>query len=249
MSRRDRMRDLTIAEIKATARQQMAESGTAGVSLSAIARAMEISAPALYRYFANRDDLVTALIVDAFKDLADAIQAAESAVTSKTCAPKIAASCLAYREWAIAHPVDFQLIYGNPIPGYVAPAEITVPLARRPFEGLARLFLEAYQIGELVVPAEYVPIPASITAHFATWLPQAGYDFPDALLCLLMSGWARIHGMVMLELFEHLGPVVGDSAAFYRHELGAFLQQLGMTTQNDWRGAASPPEKLIGTSA
>jgi hypothetical protein len=35
--------------------------------------------------------------------------------------------------------------------------------------------------------------------------------------------------MVMLELFEHLGPVVGDSAAFYRYELGAFLQQLGMT--------------------
>jgi AcrR family transcriptional regulator len=236
------MRDLTIAEIKATARQQMAESGTAGVSLSAIARAMEISAPALYRYFASRDDLVTALIVDAFNDLADAIQAAESAVTSKTCAPKIAASCLAYREWAIAHPVDFQLIYGNPIPGYVAPAEITVPLARRPFEGLARLFLEAYQIRELVVPAEYVPIPASITAHFATWLPQAGYDFPDALLCLLMSGWARIHGMVMLELFEHLSPVVGDSAAFYRHELGAFFRQLGMTSQNDWRGAASPPE-------
>ena len=71
MSRRDRMRDLTIAEIKATARQQMAESGTAGVSLSAIARTMEISAPALYRYFASRDDLVTALIADAYNDLAD----------------------------------------------------------------------------------------------------------------------------------------------------------------------------------
>ena len=230
MSRRDRMRDFTVAEIKATARQQMAESGTAGVSLSAIARAMEMSAPALYRYFASRDDLVTALIVDAFNDLADTVQAAESAVEAKACAPKIAASYLAYREWAIAHPLDFQLIYGNPIPGYVAPAAITVPLARRPFEGLARLFLEAYQTGELVVPASYVPVPASITAHFATWLPGAGYDFPDALLCLLMSGWARIHGMVMLELFEHLGPVVGDSAAFYRYELGAFLQQLGMTS-------------------
>jgi hypothetical protein len=137
--------------------------------------------------------------------------------------------CLAYRQWAVEHAVDFQLIYGNPIPGYVAPAEITVPLARRPFDGQARLFLEAYQTGELVVPTEYEPVPASITAHFATWLPEAGYDFPDALLCLLMSGWARIHGMVMLELFEHLGPVVGDSAAFYRYELGAFLQQLGMT--------------------
>ncbi len=134
--------------------------------------------------------------------------------------------CLAYRRWAVEHPVDFQLIYGNPIPGYAAPAEVTVPLARRLFDGLFRLFLQAFQSGELVVPAEYEPVPASVRAHFATWLPKPGLDFPDALLCLLMSGWARIHGMVLLELFEHLGPVVGDVAAFYRYEVEAFWRQL-----------------------
>ena len=217
------------SQIKTAARQQMAQHGTAGITLRGIARELGITAPAIYNYFPRLDDLVTALIVDAFTALADAIEAAEAGTPGETCGPKILAMCLAYRQWAVEHAVDFQLIYGNPIPGYVAPAEITVPLARRPFDGLARLFLEAYQTGELVVPTEYEPVPASITAHFATWLPEAGYDFPDALLCLLMSGWARIHGMVMLELFEHLGPVVGDSAAFYRYELGAFLQQLGMT--------------------
>jgi AcrR family transcriptional regulator len=214
--------------IKTVARQQMAEHGTAGLSLRGIAREMGITAPAIYNYFPRLEDLITALIVDAFTALADAIQAAESAVASQTCGPKILASCLAYREWAIAHPVDFQLIYGNPIPGYIAPAEITVPLARRPFDGLFRLFFEAYRTGELVVPAEYASVPASISTHFATWLPQAGYDFPDALVCLLMSGWARIHGMVMLELFEHLGPVVGDVAAFFRYEIDAFIHHLGV---------------------
>jgi AcrR family transcriptional regulator len=217
-----------ITGIKTVARQQMAEHGTAGLSLRGIGRKLGITAPAIYNYFPRLDDLITALIVDAFTALADAIQAAESAVTSEPCGPKIAASCLAYREWAIAHPVDFQLIYGNPIPGYVAPAEITVPLARRPFDGLFRLFFEAYRTGELAIPAEYERVPASITAHFATWLTQAGYDFPDALVCLLMSGWARIHGMVMLELFEHLGPVVGDGAAFFRYEIDAFICHLGM---------------------
>lgn len=214
------------SQIKAAARRQMAQHGTAGISLRGIARELGITAPAIYNYFPRLEDLLTALIVDAFNALADAIQAAETAVQSATCGPKILASCLAYREWAVAHPVDFQLIYGNPIPGYVAPAEVTVPLARRPFDGLFRLFLEAYQAGELVIPAEYDPIPASIRAHFADWLPKAGYDFPDALLCLLMSGWARIHGMVMLELFEHLGPVVGDTEAFFRHEVEAFWRQL-----------------------
>ena len=104
-----------------------------------------------------------------------------------------------------------------------------MPLARRPFDGLFRLFLEAYQTGELVIPPEYAPAPPGVTAHAATWMPAAGYEFPAALLCLLMSGWARIHGMVMLELFGHIGPVVGDTAAFYRYELEAFMQRLGLS--------------------
>jgi AcrR family transcriptional regulator len=228
------------SQIKAAARHQMAQHGTAGISLRGIARELGITAPAIYNYFPRLDDLVTALIVDAFTALADAIEAAEASTPGEACGPKILAMCLAYRQWAVEHPVDFQLIYGNPIPGYEAPAEVTVPLARRPFDGLFLRFLEAYQSGELVVPAEYEPVPASVRAHFATWLPTAGYAFPDALLCLLMSGWAHIHDMVMLELFEHIGPVVGDPAAFYRYELEAFLRRLGTTgaseaDANDWR--------------
>lgn len=215
-------------QIKQAARAQMVQHGTAGISLRGIARELGITAPAIYNYYPRLDDLITSLIVDAFNALADAIQAAEEAAATGSYGDRILASCLAYREWAIAHPVDFQLIYGNPIPGYEAPAEITVPLARRPFDGLFRLFLQAYESGELTIPPEYAPVPPGVTAHFAMWLPQAGYAFPDPLLCLLMSGWARIHGMVMLELFEHLGPVVGDTAAFYRYELEAFIQRLGL---------------------
>lgn len=228
----------TAGAIKQAARQQMAERGTSGLSLRGIARSLGITAPAIYNYFPRLDDLITALIVDAFTALADAIQAAEEAVQSDRCAPKILASCLAYRQWAVAHPVDFQLIYGNPIPGYAAPPEVTVPLARRPFDGLFRLFLQAYQSGELTIPQEYIAVPTTVAAHFAGWQAAAALTFPDPLLCLLMSGWARIHGMVMLELFEHVGPVVGDTAVFYRYEVEAFMRQLGMvpSTEMDNRG-------------
>lgn len=218
------------SQIKTAARQQMAQHGTAGITLRGIARELGITAPAIYNYFPRLEDLITALIVDAFTALADAIEAAEAGTPGTACGPKILAMCLAYRQWAVEHPVDFQLIYGNPIPGYEAPAAVTVPLARRPFDGLFRLFLAAYRSGELVVPAAYEPVPASVRAHFAGWLPTDGDVFPDPLVCLLMSGWARIHGMVMLELFEHIGPVVGDPAAFYRYEIEAFLQHLSMTT-------------------
>ncbi|MFN3359731.1 MAG: TetR/AcrR family transcriptional regulator [Pseudomonas sp.] len=217
------------SQIKAVARRQMAEHGTAGIALRSIARELGITAPAIYNYFPRLDDLITALIVDAFTDLAATMEAAEDAAPSRRPAHRIVALCLAYRRWAVEHPLDFQLIYGNPIPGYVAPAEITIPLARRPFLRIFACFLEAFQAGELTIPAEYQAVPPGVAAHMAEWKRQSGIDMPDPLIALLMSGWARIHGMVQLELFNHLQPLVGDAAALYRYEIDALVQSLGMS--------------------
>ncbi len=52
--------------IKETAWKQIAEFGAPALSLRAIARALNITAPAIYNYFPSRDHLVTALMVDAF---------------------------------------------------------------------------------------------------------------------------------------------------------------------------------------
>jgi AcrR family transcriptional regulator len=215
-----------ITQIKAVARQQMAEHGTAGLSLRGIARELGITAPAIYNYFPRLEDLITALIVDAFNSLAEAMEAAEAAAPTDRPYDKIMALCLGYREWAIAHPTIFQLIYGNPIPGYQAPEELTIPLARRPFLGLFRWFILAHQTGELTIPAEYQAVPADMTAGIASWKRLSGIEMPDALLGLLMSGWARIHGAVLLELFGHLEPLVGGGGSFYLYELEAFAQRL-----------------------
>ena len=165
-----------ITRIKAVARQQMAEHGTAGLSLRGIAREMGITAPAIYNYFPQLEDLITALIVDAFNALADAMEAAEVAEASVRPYDKIMALCMAYREWAVAHPTVFQLIYGNPIPGYHAPEEITIPLARRPFLGLFRWFIRAHQAGELTIPAEYQAVPPAMIEGIAAWKRSSGIE-------------------------------------------------------------------------
>jgi AcrR family transcriptional regulator len=228
-----RERSETITQIKTVARQQMAEHGTAGLSLRGIAREMGITAPAIYNYFPRLEDLITALIVDAFNSLAEAMDAAEAAARSDRPYDKIMALCLAYREWAIAHPTVFQLIYGNPIPGYRAPEELTIPLARRPFLGLFRWFIRAHQAGELAIPAEYQVVPPAMVEGIAAWKRLSGIEMPDALLGLLMSGWARIHGAVLLELFGHLEPLVGGGGSFYRYELEAFAQRLELDGRPD----------------
>jgi AcrR family transcriptional regulator len=207
----------------------MAARGSAGLSLRAIARDLGVTAPALYNYFSRLDDLITALIVDAFNALADALLAAEQGEPADGYGRQIRAGALAYRAWAISHRVDFQLIYGNPIPGYDAPAQVTVPLAARPLHDLGRLFAAAHKAGALRVPAGYAEVPATVTERAVALNREYAIDAPAAATCLLVSGWARIHGMVMLELFGHLEPVVGDAAAYFAYEVDAWLTQLGLS--------------------
>ena len=223
-----RERGEMIARIKAVARRQMAEHGTAGLSLRGIGREMEITAPAIYNYFPRLEDLITALIVDTFSALAEAMEAAEAEVASDRPCVRIMALCLAYRQWAVEHPVPFQLIYGNPIPGYHAPEALTIPLARRPFLGLFRCFTHAYHAGELRIPLEYQAVPVSTAEAIAAWKQVSGIEMPDALLGLQMSGWSLIHGAVLLELFGHIQPLVGDGAEFYRYQIEAFVKHFGM---------------------
>ena len=224
--------------IKDAARQEMTERGTAGLSLRGIARRLEITAPAVYNYFPSLDDLITALIVDAYAALADFMEHSGETLHTAACLPRARAAILAYRRWALDHPVEFQLIYGNPIPGYTAPDEVTAPLAGRPFATLFRYLSEALQQGEITLPARYRDLPPSIAAHLASreaasslaaenrLAAASSPAIPSDLFYFLVAGWARVHGMVMLELFHHTQDVIGDPEAFYTHEVDALLESL-----------------------
>jgi AcrR family transcriptional regulator len=226
--RRDESRANLAEEIKRVAHEQMAEHGTAGVSLRGIARELEITAPAIYNYYPRLDDLITALLVDAFTDLAAALEGAAASAPGGTSRDRIFAASLRYRTWALERPIEFQLIYGNPIPGYVAPFEVTAPLARRPFAALGRYFVAAWQSGELSFPYAEADLPENVLRHIEAWRYETGTDVPSELLYAVIVGWTRIHGMVTLELFHHTQPSIGDTEALYRHEVNAYLDQLGL---------------------
>lgn len=223
-------RAINADEIKEVARQQMAKKGTNGLSLRGIARELNITAPAIYNYFPRLEDLITALIIDAFTALADAVEAADQQVAETDYGGRLKSALLAYREWAVTHPADFELIYGNPIPGYEAPAEVTVPLARRSLEIMGLPMGLALQAGKLQIPPEYQPIPQPNAAFMKEWLdPLYGeIGLPVEMFYLLIVGWTRIHGIIMLELFEHLAPTIGDVAAFYEREVDTLLEHCGL---------------------
>ena len=207
----------------------MAGNGTAAISLSAIARVLGVSQPALYRYYASRDDLVTALIVDAFNDLADTLAAADQDIPSEDYPRRLLAVLLTYREWALAHPVDFQLIYGNPIPGYQAPYEVTAPAAGRTFAVILNILGQAYAAG-LLRPAEsHFRAAEALNLYLPPQEVRQEAPLPAVIVYIGVMGWYHIHGMITLELFHHVQTMIADTGTFYRHEVEELMRSFGLT--------------------
>jgi AcrR family transcriptional regulator len=228
LPRRERVRQATVEEIKAVARAQMAAEGTAGVNLRAIAREMGMTAPALYRYFGSRDDLVTALVTDAYNALAEAMEAAVEAVPPGRHAARVRAAFGAFRAWGLGHPTEWALIFGSPIPGYVAPEE-TRPPGTRYTDLLARLLADAHADGALDPARIQVRVPDELRAQLEALQRRGGFPgTPVPVVAFGLGAWARLHGLVTLEVFGHLAPVVGDGAALFEQELEAVITQSGL---------------------
>lgn len=221
------MREATLEEIKSIARKQMMQEGTASLSLRAIAAEMGMTAPALYRYYDNRDNLITALVLDAYNSLADFLEAAVAGVPEHAYGERLMKACLAYREWALVQPADYILIFGNPIPGYQAP-EITRPAAFRVFGVFVRSVQLAWQQGKISVPEAYQPFPPALYQTLADWIELRQSPLTPEALQLGTASWARLHGMVSLELYNQLRPFLGDATDFYRFEVRALIKLFGL---------------------
>ena len=143
---RARYRQQVRDEVQTRAWTQISLDGVSALSLKAIATAMGLTAPALYRYYKSRDELLTELIVSAYADLAELVEAA--ALRSDTSAGRLSAIGNALREWAVEHPQRYLLLYGTPVPGYHAPDTATA-LAQRIFAPIMAGFDEEPGAGGL----------------------------------------------------------------------------------------------------
>lgn len=154
---RARVRAELTEEIKSVARRHLATEG-ANLSLRAVARDLGLASSALYRYFASRDKLLTALILDAYRALGDAAEDADAAVTDTDLRGRWLAVCHAVRQWALRHPAEYTLLYGSPVPRYAAPADTTA-LAQRVALTLTGILTDAARAGRLTPPPASAPPP------------------------------------------------------------------------------------------
>jgi AcrR family transcriptional regulator len=188
---------------------------------------MDMTPPAIYHYFTSLDDLITALIADNYNAQADAMEAACEAEPGDVL-QKLLAVLMAYRQWAMDHPVDFQLIYGNPIPGYEAPDDETLPAAARGFITVTALIEELFQTGLAVPTPPYDRVPDDMLPSIKATIERDGALISPLTMYLSVVGWGQLHGVIMLELFNHIQDIVGDSAAYYREQVYNLLQVMGV---------------------
>ncbi|ONI67671.1 TetR family transcriptional regulator [Kribbella sp. ALI-6-A] len=197
---RDRARAELTREIKDTARRQLATDGAERLSLRAVSRELGMVSSALYRYFPSRDDLLTALIIDAY----DALGAAAEDAARGQQEPRAAwlAICRAVWSWAKQHPHEYALIYGSPVPGYSAPQTTIQPASRVPF-ALLGVLQRAHESGVLVVPDDAVE-PTGALVEQVKVLAQAAPDVPGAVLLRTGIAWTQLFGLVSFELYGQL---------------------------------------------
>lgn len=209
------------ARIKETAWKQIAEKGAAALSLRAIARELGITAPAIYNYFPRRDDLVTDLIVDAFTSFGQAQK--ESDDPSRSPADRLRTLGRAYRDWAMQYPQRYQLIFGTPIPGYHAPAEITLPAAAASFIPLMGVLDAGLRSGKLKV-GNLAPISPALSAMLDAWKQNIqGPDIEVLYLAVVIA--SRVHGLVSMEIGEQMPGFITDPGEVYRREIENILNQ------------------------
>jgi AcrR family transcriptional regulator len=209
--------------IKETAWKQIAEQGASALSLRAIARELRITAPAIYNYFPDRDALVTALIIDAYTSFGDWQLEARDSVSIADPRRKLEAIGLAYRHWAHTYPQRYQLIFGTPIPDYEAPKEKVFPSSARSISALFSVVEEIRAAGKL--SADAVPmVNEEYRAYYEQWSTYVG-DVDPLSLFVAMIIWARVHGIVSLEIQGNLPPFGDKGDALYLFELNTCAQQ------------------------
>ncbi|MGK5533757.1 TetR/AcrR family transcriptional regulator [Streptomyces sp. URMC 129] len=224
---RERARREVTAAIKEEARRRLAAEGAAKLSLRAVARELGMVSSALYRYFPSRDDLLTALIVDAYDAVGEAAEAALAATPDLPPADRWTAVCEAVRAWSLAHPHEYALIHGTPVPGYAAPQDTVGPGTRVPL-ALVAVARQALRDGRLREPAGDPP-PEPVRAEAELLSAEHAPGLPGATMAALVAAWAQLIGLIGFEVFGQFnGVVVGDRAAFFAHAVRRLARDVGL---------------------
>jgi AcrR family transcriptional regulator len=212
--------------IKQVARRHLSADGP-DLSLRAVARDLGVVSSAVYRYFASRDELLTALILDGYTSMADAIEQAEAAVPRRDLSGRWLALGRAARQWSVEHRAEYALLYGSPIPGYAAPQDTIGPASRPVALGMG-ILRDGVARGVVEIPADR--LPRAVRADMERIATFPGCEgVPPTVMARALSAWAQLFGSISFELFGRLVNAVTDYDVYFEHQLRGMVRHLGLS--------------------
>ena len=224
---RARRRDDVTRSVLEIGRRHLAEYGAAALSLRAVTRDLGMVSSAVYRYVANRDELLTLLVVDAYTELADAVDARLAEIPRAAWDTRIVAVGVEVREWALREPARYALLYGSPVPGYEAPGERTTEPGTRVIGTLVALVAEGVRVGDVVDGPTAVPVPWALRVDLSRVRAELGVDLDPAVLGRAVLLWSVLFGAVSLEVFGQYGTdTFAEPAALFEYQLRLALLTL-----------------------
>lgn len=226
---RERARAQTIRDIVHIGRDHLALHGAAALSLRAVARDLGVVSSAVYRYVENREELLTLLLVDAYDELGDAVEAAVGALPEEDFTGRFAALGTAVRNWARREPASYALLFGSPVPGYQAPAERTTRPGTRVIVALMAILDGAWRAGRLAGEGLPAPVAAPLASDLGAIRAQMGLAVPDPVLARGALVWTSLFGAISFEVFGQYG---ADTFAardeLFAHHLAVLAELAGL---------------------
>ena len=228
-TRRERLRAETVLEIQSTARKLLVAQGWDGLSLRAIARAMGMSAPALYRYYASRGDLVAALVTALRIEMTEVLEQARD--SADDLAGKLLGTSRAFRAWAVAHPTEFTLVFASSAMGLDRPPADAISDAEERFSVVfGELITELYLTRPFPIPSDDEIDPA-LALQLTEWCKRLPVPLPIGVTQVFLSCWIRLYGAVSMEAFKQLTFALSDASLMFEAELRGLAQLLAI---EDW---------------
>jgi AcrR family transcriptional regulator len=222
---RERAREELTLEIKREARRQLADEGAQRLSLRAVARALGMASSALYRYFPSRDDLLTALIIDAYNALGDRVETAVANSPEDDPRAQWRALCRGVRDWAKEHPHEYALLFGTPVPGYAAPQDTIAPASRVP---LALISVIRAAAGRLDLAAPVRPLRGALAEQASALVAQLAPEVSAGVLTRGLVAWSQLIGMLSFELFGHLVGAFEPADELFAHTVEEMADFVGL---------------------
>ncbi len=232
-TRRERQREATYDEIVRVAAQLLTDG--AELSLRAVASRMGMTAPALYRYVANYQELVDLVAFELDRAATQEFMAAAQSYREDDPAARLCAACVAFRRWALTRPREFGLVFANPIGSEDSERRelLTLSTSGHYFTDLLYQIWELYQFP---YPAIDDLDPIVRDAVLNPLIPaKADHIEPEdrGILWIYMRSWSALYGVVTLESTGHCDPRVIESAALFRATMLDWLEPLGLGAETE----------------